>query len=230
MARVRVDDSAFAPPAAPPSAPPATLVAIESADRLDWRGAENLYARIAVYLRPGGSRPPIRDFAAWADDPETFRESGSIAYDGHPWEERDPRADGRREPGRSFRLSLPRSVAARPGARAGPTGALPPPGLLAMAPPPSPESGHRRPALDLRADRVARPGRRNVTPIPAAPAIGPERPGRPAEDEMKEIAGPPSPPARPAETRGGRGRRTRPSKRLPPRRPRSTPSGLRCPW
>ena len=145
--RVRVADSVFAPPASPPLAPPATLVAIDVPDRLDWRGSDNLYARIAVYLRPGGLPPSVlrrsevRSFPAWADDPSTFRESGSTATDAHPWDERDPLdalGAGSPDPSRAFRLSLPRLAWSRPGARQGPFGPLPPPAERVVAPPPAP--------------------------------------------------------------------------------------------
>jgi len=196
--RVRVDDSAFGPPAAPPAAPPATLVSIDAPDRLDWRGADNLYARIAVYLRPGGARPQVRDFKAWADDPSLFRESGSAAFAGHPWEERNPLAPGASEPGRAYRLALPRSIAARPGARHGPSGTLPPPALLATATPPSPNQTIAALGPIARAERVepARPREGAVAPPP--PGLG-----DPAEDEMKQMPLVlPAPPPRPSEIRG----------------------------
>ena len=72
------------------TAAPATLVAIDAADRLDWRGLDNLYGRIGVYLRPGGLRAPTRTFEAWADDPSAIREAGSVAVEAPSWEERDP--------------------------------------------------------------------------------------------------------------------------------------------
>ena len=91
--RVRVADSVFAPPTLAATAP--TLIAIDSPERLDWRGVDNLYGRFGAYLQPprgSSSRPAIRTFEGWADDPTAFRESGSVAIEGHPWQERNPLA------------------------------------------------------------------------------------------------------------------------------------------
>ncbi len=136
--RVLARHSVFGPIPSAAEFTPSTLVAIDTPDRLDWRGADNLYARIAVYLRSGGSRPqpPIRGFATWADDPATFRESGSSSYEGVVWE-RLPMTSQNMvnslESPRSFRLALPRSVARQPGARWGPSGPLPQPVRLATS-------------------------------------------------------------------------------------------------
>ena len=119
------------------SVPATTLVAIDLADRLDWRGGDNLYARLALFLRPGEGRSQaaIRTFAAWADDPATFRESGSEVYEGVLWERLPSTslAPVAPESPRSFRLALPRAVAHHPGARWGPAGMLPAPVWLAAA-------------------------------------------------------------------------------------------------
>ncbi len=198
--RVRVDESAFGPPTL--ASPTATLVAIDAPDRLDWRGFDNVYGRIGVYLQPprsGSPRAPIRSFEAWADDPSTVREWGSIGPDRTPWEERNPveaLASGAPEPTRAFRMALTRPGPARPGARQGPSGPLPPPiflaappaaGLLAgaIAAPPATVGGRTEPA---------RP--REVATAPAPPSPRPRV--DPAGDEMEEMpVGPP--PGRPAE-------------------------------
>ncbi len=138
--RVRVFESAFAPPTL--ESPPPILVALDSPDRLDWRGVDNLYGRFGAYLqqlRGSALRGSIRSFDAWADDPASLRvESGPIAVEGHPWEESDPLEalkPGSSRPGRAFQLALSRPVSPRLGARQGPTGPLPPPILLATAAP-----------------------------------------------------------------------------------------------
>ncbi len=136
--RVRVYDSAFAPPTL--DSPSPILVAIDSPDRLDWRGFDNLYGRFGSYMHPlrGPSlRGSIRTFDAWADDPASFRESGSIAVEGHLWEETDPLEawiPGSARPARAFQIALSREAPARPGARQGPAGPLPPPIVVASVP------------------------------------------------------------------------------------------------
>ena len=141
--RVLARHSVFgAIPASTDSASSPTLVAIDNPDRLDWRGADNLYARVGTYLRAGGSRAraTIRGFVAWSDGPSTFRESGSTAYNGAVWE-RLPATSvnlaNSPESPRSFRLTLPRAVVHPPGARWGPLGPLPAPTWLATASPPN---------------------------------------------------------------------------------------------
>ncbi|WP_435009362.1 protein kinase domain-containing protein [Tundrisphaera lichenicola] len=139
--RVRVSDSVFSAPTI--ASPPATLVAIEGADRLDWRGLDNLYGRIGAYLRPAGLRAPTRTFEAWADDPSVIREAGSVAAEAPPWEDHDPldtlalastSIQGSSTPSRAFRLTLARSSPPRVGARNGPVGPLLAPIIGAAAP------------------------------------------------------------------------------------------------
>ena len=67
--RVIARHSVFGPIATPADTTSATLVAIDIPDRLDWRGADNLYARVGVYLRAVGGRS--RD-----DPPELQRLGG----------------------------------------------------------------------------------------------------------------------------------------------------------
>ncbi len=183
-------------------APTPTLVAIDVADRLDWRGGDNLYARLGVYLRPGaggGRSPlPIRTFAAWSDDPTTVRESTSDAYDGVVWERLPitsliPLAA---ESPRSFRLVLPRLVIHHPGARWGPSGSLPPPTWLAAAGsanrtiPPEPPPPGAAPAAPVLAP----------VPPPKRAAGGGDARDEPAEEMPAGLASMPMPtePDRPA--------------------------------
>jgi len=134
--RVRVTDSVFAPPTLDSPAP--VLVAIDAPEKLDWRGVDNLYGRFGAYLQPlrGPSlRGTIRTFTAWADpeDPAPFRESGSVAIEGQPWQEGNPveaLTPGSGRSTRAFQLVLNRQSPPRPGARQGPGGSLPPPVFL----------------------------------------------------------------------------------------------------
>ena len=130
--RVIARHSVFGPTATPADATPATLVAIDIPDRLDWRGADNLYARVGVFLRSVGGRSQamLRSFSGWADDPTDFRESGSDTSDGSLWERlplTSQNLNNSPESPRSFRLNLPHLGAHHPGARWGPTGPLPTP-------------------------------------------------------------------------------------------------------
>ena len=130
--RVIARHSVFGPIAPASDANPATLVTMDIPDRLDWRGADNLYARVGVFLRGVGGRSQaiLRNFANWADDPTAFRESGSNSVDGGLWERlplTSQNLSSSPESPRSFRLALPRLVAHHPGARWGPTGPLPTP-------------------------------------------------------------------------------------------------------
>ena len=178
LPRVLVRHSVFgATPSAVEPAPSATLVAVDAPDhRLDWRGADNLYARVAVYLRPGGSRPlaPIQSFSTWADDPANFRESGSSSYDGFLWERSPPTGQtlaNSPESPRSFRLALPRTIVPQAGARWGPSGPLPPPTWLATSVGPN------------RAILPEPPSASNRPANPAAPVLPSKRPAGPIEGE-----------------------------------------------
>ncbi len=173
--RVRVDDSVFAPPTLASSAP--TLVVMDSPDRLDWRGVDNLYGRIGVYLqapRGSSSRPSIRTYEAWADDPSllTLRESGSLPVEGHPWDDRNPLdtlASGAAGPTKAFQLALPRQSPPRPGARQSPFGPLPAPILQASTPIDQRPSAH--PGPDHR-----QPPRRSLPSVGNDPGSEPTRP------------------------------------------------------
>ena len=177
--RVRVADSAFAPPTL--ASTPPTLIAIDSPDRLDWRGVDNLYGRFGVYLQPSrGSalRPAIRTFEGWADDPSAFRESGSVAVEGHPWEERNPLdflALEVSSPTRAFQLAVPRQAPPRPGARQGPFGPLPAPVVAATASAPGPNSA-LPPVVAVPPDRRERLGAEPVRPREVASSTSPNVP------------------------------------------------------
>ena len=167
-------------------APSTTLVAIDTPDRLDWRGADNIYARVAVYLRPGGSRPqaPIRNFNTWADEPAAFRESGSGSFDGFLWERLPPTSQSlanAMESPRSFRLTLPRSVVHHPGARWGPSGPLPQPVWLTT-------SGAANRVIPPELPGVAdRPANSLVLPSPPIPtARRPSGSGAEARDDSPD--------------------------------------------
>ena len=182
--RVRVAESAFAPPTL--ASTPPTLVAIDSPDRLDWRGVDNLYGRFGAYLQPPrGStlRSPIRSFEGWADDPSSFRESGSIGLEGHPWEERNPLetlALAPSGPTRAFQLALTRQAPPRVGARQGPSGSLPVPVAVTSSAGPAPSTAAVATAPPLMPE-----------PDPDVPTPAPIRP--------REVASatPPNPPSRP---------------------------------
>jgi len=187
-ARVRVADSAFAPPTV--ASPITTLVAIDAADRLDWRGVDNLYGRVGAYLRPGGLRPPTRTFEAWADDLLSFREAGSVSTEAPPWEARDPLgalASGGPESTRAFRLVLARTSPSRVGARLGPAGPLPAPAILATAPVAVP--GPDPLGLAERREKTDPPRTREVAAaIPPATAPDPPKPkAADPGDEMMEM-------------------------------------------
>ncbi|WP_435017259.1 protein kinase domain-containing protein [Tundrisphaera sp. TA3] len=166
----------------PPGASPATLVTIDNPERLDWWGQDNVYARVGSYLQPaivGADRLPIRSFAGWADDPEVFREAGSLPADLHPWDDPDPMATlagGPADPARAFRLALPREAPHRAGARQGPAGPLPAPTVMAVAALPAARS-------DRGGDEViAEP----PPPVPSPSSPPPPRtfPQEPEEEEV----------------------------------------------
>ena len=202
--RVRVADSAFAPPTL--AAAPPTLVAIDSPDRLDWRGVDNVYGRFGVYLQPprgSTARPAIRTFEGWADDPSAFRESGSVAIEGHPWEERNPLdalALTISGPTRAFQLAVPRQAPHRSGARQGPSGPLPAPIVLATTPGPGPNPAPTS-VVAVLPDRRERPGvdparPREVPPAPTSPK--PRTTAADPDDSMRAM-----PLVLPAEKAGG---------------------------
>jgi len=152
--KVRATDSAFAPPT--PNSSPPTLVVADAPEQLDWVGDDNLYGRFGVYLespKASSTRAPIRTFAGWADDPASFRESGSILVEGQPWHERDPLealASGTPPSSRDFQLALPRPTPGKPGARLGPAGTLPAPVAIGSA---ARVEGSRKPTPGELGDR-----------------------------------------------------------------------------
>ena len=196
--RIRVDDSAFAPPSL--ASPSPILVAIDSPDRLDWRGTDNLYGKFAAFLQPlrgSALRGSIRTFENWADDPASTREWGSISVDGSPWEETNPleaAASATSRPGRAFQLAVPRQAPPRLGARQGPAGSLPLPIILAKAATVGPESTEATApatppeAIEGRTRPPAEPARpREMTSTPSP--LSPRSKGQAAEpdDSMKAM-------------------------------------------
>jgi len=102
--------------------------------RLDWRGTDNLYGRVGPFLQPKrrtqGDRTAVATLDAWADDPASPREFGSISVASHVWDDPDPaKALGAEtlDPTRLFKLAEARPGLTRPGARQGPFGPLPTP-------------------------------------------------------------------------------------------------------
>ena len=198
--RVRVMDSVFAPPSAD-SAPP-VLVAIDSPDRPDWRGTDNVYGKFAAFLqllRGPALRGSIRTFEAWAEDPSTVREWGSIAVERTPWEDRNPLealAAGPPRSTRAFQLALTRREPPRPGARQAPTGPLPAPvapaGAAGAAVEPSPSASNLAEAASGPAERPSKPPVESVRPREVASTTTPAaaRPAPPsigADDAMREM-------------------------------------------
>jgi eukaryotic-like serine/threonine-protein kinase len=125
--RVRLNDSAIAPPGEGEG----VLAIADDPTRFTWQGRDNIYGQIGVFLqsdRPGlvSGFAPIRMFEAWADDPSTLREAGSIQATWHLWSESDPtlKLTGTSDPSQAFRLALTRGAASRVGARRGPFGVL----------------------------------------------------------------------------------------------------------
>jgi serine/threonine protein kinase len=125
--RVRLNDSAIAPPAEGEG----VLVVADDPSKLTWLGRDNVYGQIGVFLQ--ADRPalaagfaPIRSFEAWADDPSTLREAGSILATYRLWSETDPalKLTGTSDPSQAFRLASTRGAATRAGARRGPFGVL----------------------------------------------------------------------------------------------------------
>ncbi len=192
--RVLTRHSAFGPVATPTETSPATLVAIDIPDRLDWRGADNLYARVGVFLRAVGNRSQasLRNFASWADDPSTFRESASINSDGPLWERLPLTSQNLVSPPespRSFRLILPRVVTHHPGARWGPLGPLQAPtGLTAAGTP------NRTVVTEPAPGPAPAPP---LTPISRRPASRPEPRPEPVEELPSGLEPMPMPPPDP---------------------------------
>jgi eukaryotic-like serine/threonine-protein kinase len=87
--RVWVDDSVVAPA----GRSQATLVMVDNARNLAWRGRSNLYSRIGVYLAYSGNddrQEPTVDFAHWSETPTELRETGTMVKSTSVWDAADP--------------------------------------------------------------------------------------------------------------------------------------------
>jgi serine/threonine-protein kinase len=87
--RVWVEDSVVAPA----GRSPATLVMVDNARNLLWRGRSNLYSRIGVYLgisTRDDRQESISDFARWSETPTELRETGTALTANSVWETTDP--------------------------------------------------------------------------------------------------------------------------------------------
>ncbi len=203
---VRLADSVVAPAGDAEG----TLVIADEPSRLSWQGRDNLYGRIGVYLQADRAGAPgfaaVQSFEAWADDPSSVREAGSVATTARVWGEVDPTlllGDGTsNNPTNAFRLAPTRLAAARVGARRGPLGALVAaapsrPALAAgtgiVAEGPDPAEGPRPTTKPLG---PAGEGRRPSRPRPSsAPAAKPA--ADPAPDVLPEANDPPPMPPMP---------------------------------
>jgi serine/threonine protein kinase len=133
--RIQANDCVFAPP----SEGIATLVSADAPATLDWRGRDNLYARIAIFLQADRASTatfnPIRSSDAWIDDPSSVREAGSTFTTARIWSDPAPSlalSSRMNNPSLAFRLLGPYASGGRIGARRGPFGAITPPLSLAM--------------------------------------------------------------------------------------------------
>lgn len=124
--RVRIDDSIIAPA----RDVDATLLAIDNPEGLDWRGRNNLYARIGVFLQPTTSRPghhTVRSWDSWVESSGRTRETGSSSTPAKVWTEADPMqalAQDEWNPSRAFRLVSDLAGTSVLGARQGPFGMI----------------------------------------------------------------------------------------------------------
>ena len=124
--RIWVDDSVVAPA----GRAPATLVMIDNARNLGWRGRSNLYSRIGVYLgisTRDDRQESILDFAHWSETPTEVRESGTTLTANAVWETTDPvqaLVAGTDNPTRLFLMSAASTSRTDLGARQGPFGSV----------------------------------------------------------------------------------------------------------
>ena len=171
------------------------LVVADDPARLAWQGRDNLYGRIGVFLQADrGADPgfaPIRSFEAWADDPSSVREAGSLATAARVWAEPDPSLLlAATNPSLAFRLAPARAAIGRVGARRGPLGAL-----IVSARPAS-GAGFAEKAEPAESPRVEAPaiGAIAKADLPATPANPP--PPKP-NAEATPAADPAEPPPMP---------------------------------
>ncbi len=109
----------------------ATLVSADDPSRLVWRGRDNLYARIAIFLQADreSTKPfnAIRAFDTWADDPSSVREAGSSLVTARVWSDPNPSlalTNRPANPSLAFRLRKVGNQGGPQGARRGPSGAI----------------------------------------------------------------------------------------------------------
>ena len=125
--RAWAEDSVIAASAA---RTPATLVMVDNARNLTWRGRSNLYSGIGVYLAHAGRDDrvePITDFARWSDTPTELRETGTVVQTSSVWDTAEPAQALLAEtdnPTRVFLLSSAVTSRSDIGAQKGPFGSV----------------------------------------------------------------------------------------------------------
>jgi serine/threonine-protein kinase len=125
LARVQVDDCVVAPSG---SALP-TLVAIDNARNLTWRGRSNLFGRMRAFLestRRSENGQTITDFARWKEADIDVREEDSESLTAQVWRSAQPLQQlliEQDDPTRSFELAAEFLRSSSYGARQGPFGA-----------------------------------------------------------------------------------------------------------
>jgi serine/threonine-protein kinase len=194
--RVWAEDTVFAAA----RDPRATLIVIDNAARLDWRGRANLFGRVGIYLQSGESssaRGTIRDPIAWTESLATVRETGSMHTDQLVWKEPDPLAAiDPDDPTVAFRLS-PAGVRVPPvGVRHGPYGSLAPSGIALADAGTGPKRSAQAPEKTVT-NAATTPAPEPNDPAPAPMPMGPpESAGsEPLPSRVAELpAMPPTPP------------------------------------
>lgn len=132
--RVWLDDCVVAPV----GRSPATLVTIDNARDLIWRGRSNIYARIGVFQAFSGRaerQEPIVEFSQWMETPTDRRESGSRMVASSIWEASDPSqalATETDNPSRVFLINRAVVQGSDAGARQGTFGSILTPTSVAM--------------------------------------------------------------------------------------------------
>jgi hypothetical protein len=125
LARLHLDDCVVAPAG---NALP-TLVAIDNARNLTWRGRSNLYGKLRAYLESTGKAEgteAIIDFARWKDAGPEIEEIGSTAVARPVWSSPQPLRDlviEQENPTQAFELAPAYAQLMTFGVRQGPFGA-----------------------------------------------------------------------------------------------------------
>ena len=115
---------------APAGTSSATLVMIDNARDLFWRGRSNVYGGIGVFQTFSGRgerQEPIVDFSRWTETPTDRRESGSRLVATSIWDAADPLtalATETDNPSRVFLVNKALAQASDAGARQGPFGPI----------------------------------------------------------------------------------------------------------